>query len=904
MFMSQELFNRWAPGLELEASIKGPANMIFFNKTLAHVIYVNAESNDGMKPTLHEEVLDISFPSDIRVSIRGKEHISAYCKSGDLTNIPKSAIECIKKFKILTQNFDDHNVRMRLSSEENTSLPDMDDVSKKTFRLKKRISITTIDKLCRYDFTIVKQINDETSISKLNSNTKEHREIELEYIGTDKKVDHGKFVEHLITMLKAYYSDPELTTLSTKIDVIHSYVKCVANAELFDKFVQKNWQTNTFTLVENMTRIYKNMPQTPRVQIKPYQFVIGAKPKTLEKVNLMKTKLPNIFAGYKATIKADGERTLVYVDPSGGVYLINSNMDVKFAGLQKSRKVHVDLHKNTLYDGELVNHLGNNFIYIFDCYIHDNINISSSDLSDRMKMCKDFQTNHFTFKVKEYFDVDKVKIHLDKNSDFDMDGIIYTPEGKAETSGTWINAFKWKPHEQNTIDFLVKFERDENNEITHVIRDGLPCTTLKLFVASSTPSEKGGKNTYGAMRFRTSDKQDHTMIIPKNGKCANNDVIVDGHVVEASFDVNTKTWVPYRVRYDKTWNAMINKTVTMNNITSALNIWNTIKNPVTIPNLINGINETDGGNKYFLPAIDRSLAGIKNMNKFHNMIKGNLYKSLSQKLNMKKPSLLDVACGKGGDILKWSAAGFTTVIGIDIIPDNITNPVDGANVRLSKTVIGKDTIYAFVPMDMTLKIGKTQINNIADNAMKKLARCLWELSNKSKCVIPRMYGLAKIPFNVVSCQFAIHYSFATKQTLDGFLKNVFNNLAPGGFFGGTCFDGSSVALKFAENNEKKIVRDDNGRVLWSIERHYSDDYDEERFGQEISVFIETINVEHREFLVPYKLLKSSLEEIGLIEIESRMFGSIRGKKTHDMNDAQIEFSNLNRMFIFQKPESD
>ena len=54
------------------------------------------------------------------------------------------------------------------------------------------------------------------------------------------------------------------------------------------------------------------------------------------------------------------------------------------------------------------------------------------------------------------------------------------------------------------------------------------------------------------------------------------------------------------------------------------------------------------------------MTDINNMRTFHNLIKRQLYTNYSQPSN-----LLDLACGKGGDIQKWLQCKFKYVLAID-----------------------------------------------------------------------------------------------------------------------------------------------------------------------------------------------------------------------------------------------
>ena len=49
-----------------------------------------------------------------------------------------------------------------------------------------------------------------------------------------------------------------------------------------------------------------------------------------------------------------------------------------------------------------------------------------------------------------------------------------------------------------------------------------------------------------------------------------------------------------------------------------------------------------------------------------------------------------------------------------------------------------------------------------------------------------------VVFDIVSCQFAMHYMFENETKLRTFLKNVSCKLEPGGFFIGTTIDADRV----------------------------------------------------------------------------------------------------------------
>ena len=78
--------------------------------------------------------------------------------------------------------------------------------------------------------------------------------------------------------------------------------------------------------------------------------------------------VPNIRKDFVVTDKADGERRLMFIDPKGRIYLIDTNMSITFTGAVTELKQCF----NSLFDGELILHNKNrqfiNLYAVFDAY--------------------------------------------------------------------------------------------------------------------------------------------------------------------------------------------------------------------------------------------------------------------------------------------------------------------------------------------------------------------------------------------------------------------------------------------------------------------------------------------------------------------------------------------------------
>lgn len=159
--------------------------------------------------------------------------------------------------------------------------------------------------------------------------------------------------------------------------------------------------------------------------------------------------------------------------------------------------------------------------------------------------------------------------------------------------------------------------------------------------------------------------------------------------------------------------------------------------------------------------LDRKSSPLAALRAFHNRVKFDLI----TRHTSRGGSLLDVACGRGGDLGKWRAAGLAYVLAFDASGDS----VDEARRRHSVS-------YRSVPVDFL---------------------CLTTFGTDEAAVV------SDEPFDAVSCMFAMHYFWGAR---DVFLENVARALKPGGVFFGIVPDGDKV-LRFS-NARSEVCRVD------------------------------------------------------------------------------------------------
>lgn len=156
-------------------------------------------------------------------------------------------------------------------------------------------------------------------------------------------------------------------------------------------------------------------------------------------------------------------------------------------------------------------------------------------------------------------------------------------------------------------------------------------------------------------------------------------------------------------------------------------------------------------------AIAPSIASLR---RFHNHVKRELLHCFTSP----GTSLLDLCCGRGGDIGKWHAAKLKSVLAVDFAH----NEIEEAKVRLA-----------------------WHKSNQMDS------KCAREFPRVDFSVVPDLsthiwLGVGYDCHDVVSCMFALQYFCGSEQALRNFLTNVVIHLKQGGLFIGTTIDGTKV----------------------------------------------------------------------------------------------------------------
>ena len=888
-----------------------------FTNTLNHFIYDKDDGGLGLKyDVISELVINDEYDKNKRLIIKGQDNIKKYWLNGVINGLEYSFM---RKENLEKTDINEYSLRFSLSEEEELDkenetieyLKNSNRESLKMYRFKNRYQVY-VDDLLRIDFTSVKQSNKSYNTFR-NSNTlksKVNYEIEVELLHTkNNKKSEDIFNEYMrvnYLILSLIQNNKKIMNISEKNEVIKNY---------------------------NLLVNVKNNNSKKHNRNKKGGFIV-ANPVTLHVENIEKNdNIQNIYNKYAVTVKADGERRLLYVNKNGSLYLIDINFNVYDLGLVMKDWVDSLIECEHIVDKKLV--------LMYDMLFSKGKDIRRTHL--KVKPSERSKNNYGRLGALEYFlnDYKKLKengvgiklenkkylfsaisdgsdifqkskeLWCDKdNLLYHVDGLIYIPitEHYPLHSGSWYSLFKWKPPELNTIDFLVRTVKDsnQNDTINPFMLEGKTIEgkiekslsqykTLQLFVGGKIKDVDRNnkfKFSYGAKLFDPAAENENddgeiynranvfitseNKMFTKDLLSGNEDEIKDNMIVEFGYDPNKENefrWIPYRVRYDKTQSYRNGMKVYGNNENIANDIFRSLLVPITEEMIITGQ----------IPDSIRKKAEMiktKNVNNAHH---NNYYKNINNKYDPNNRN---------------SYQNFHNVW----VKENLYRKVSPAlnsgngkpNGRLLDLGSGKGgDITKWKRSKYSYVIGiEYDIKNIeyAKNLFAKIPhpkpKVYFVRGDVSKLIFPNYdAGLSEankinlenfLPtentFNVVSIQFALHYFFKDQITFLTLLQNVTDNLEVGGYFIGTCFDGKRVFNKL--KGRKKIEGKLDGQTLWSIEKVYKQrtlPNTKTSFGREIDVYVKSIGKTHREYLVNFDYFEKVLNEYGFEKVEVKSF---------------------------------
>lgn len=451
------------------------------------------------------------------------------------------------------------------------------------------------------------------------------------------------------------------------------------------------------------------------------------------------------------------------------------------------------------------------------------------------------------------------------NCPYILDGLIYHPLDQKYVTSVKESKFieyKWKPVDKNSIDFYILFERNkENNKIVTLYDNskeeddqirGKPYKIAKLYVG------KFQKNLEQPILFEPEiDSVKYlAYLFLENGEVRDleNNIIQDATVVEFYYNNDPNIpdkhrWVPIRTRYDKTESVQRYGKKYGNYVDIAYKVWRSIRNPFTMDD-INILAKNDMYNKHIeilRGKIDHSVILSekkeniyyqirttlgKPMRNFHNWIKSILiytYVNPMYELNRKQLTVLDIACGRGGDLMKFYYGQVQLYVGIDIDNNGLISPVDGAISRYNQL---KKTHPNFPKMVFIHADGGALLD------YSEQVRALGNMTNINRDLMNQYFSnddSKRFKFDRINCQFAFHYFLANQTVWDNYVANINNYLKPGGFMIMTTFDADRIVeLLDGKTQYTSYYTNSNGeqKVLFELVKKYDDNI---KIGDSINI---------------------------------------------------------------------
>lgn len=870
--------------------------------------------------------LDIGLSGSRRMSLVGREHVMRYCQTGRLpTNITYMTKS---KSQESTHEIKEYDLRVQLAGEK--PMTDASEIALfnselakgvKNYRYKQRYSFLLTPDI-QLDLTIVKDKKNENKDFKESGvlQQKEHYEIELEWIGKDKT--------------QALTDDQLITWLYRILCQTKNTFAVVSNQEINQ--ILEEYGHMCYKQIEDRQSYQRILHSASRKR----KIFIG-----LDVMPLTIDNFASITSNYSVTEKADGERCLLLIsahpETQGMLYLINNRMEVTHTGLQSSDKTLF----GSLYDGELVETTSKTHIYlIFDCFCFQSNDIRTlplwdgSEAPDVNQLMMDTPKSsryhalvysaghletHFlsvssgndlrigykrylfatTDDTEEIFRLNQ-EVYQPGSYNYKLDGLILTPYKapypqltlQRDMSTAWTKMLKWKPITQLSIDFLVeitsKYPINEGNRNYIIAR-------LQVF---DPASGKSGEKVDFIPPKQSHDFNMVKLVVETDGlpySTVDHSVIYNHSVVEFVYDKDREVgfqWVPLRFRPDKT------QYQTPNNITTATSNWETIEHPITVDMITTG--EIPQNLKQYFGQKGKVLKQYSTkMREYHNRIKEFLLNKLTNAVRQQDPkkpiSLLDPACGQGGDLDKWWYNKINYVLALD----QDKPALDEANERHTKpSSKNKSLNVNFVWANTKLPIYTGDAGLDQDHR-----RILTSIMTRR--------GLES--FDLVSCQFAFHYYLESLETLEGILSNVSQNLQIGGYFCFTTLNGSRVFQSLEKQSEINGKTDDGKHDIWRIKKAYDPSVVSlGNFGQKISVYNISIG-ESPEYLVNIDYVKAVAHQYGLVPLPEGELPQLKftqgfeellpiidpvvdGKQKINMSQSEQTYSFMYSYYVFKK----
>ncbi|KAL0273433.1 UNVERIFIED_CONTAM: hypothetical protein PYX00_006095 [Menopon gallinae] len=236
----------------------------------------------------------------------------------------------------------------------------------------------------------------------------------------------------------------------------------------------------------------------------------------------------------------------------------------------------------------------------------------------------------------------------------------------------------------------------------------------------------------------------------------------------------------------------------------------------------------------------REQSKIFYLRNFNNWIKGCLIDVYLHKTD-RVQNVLDLCCGKGGDLLKWIVARIRHLVCADIA---------------WKCIEQCESRYR----DFC-------------NRNQRIFTCEFITADCSRARLKEKYRDPEIQFDLVSCQFSFHYCFESLPQAERMLQNATECLKLGGYFIGTIPCANEIVKRIKKSGSKLLKS-----KMFSIEMYSEEPYP--LFGAKYDFHLDSV-VQCPEFLVHFPTFVRLAEKYGLVLDHRSSFAEFYEKYSRD-----------------------
>lgn len=603
--------------------------------------------------------------------------------------------------------------------------------------------------------------------------------------------------------------------------------------------------------------------------------------------------------GWFVTDKADGERCLVYA--------AGNKVNVIYSGFETATIADGTL--KSIIDCELIiTTSGKRRLGIFDVMYCNDQNLTTMTIEDRLGFAKivlaqilePLRSIGIEAFVKEYVQISQpmeeaiLKVYNNRR-DYKTDGLILASQtdNYYETKNR-----KWKPTEENTIDFMViecpktflgKQElREKPGKKLYVLMCGMNTIRRKQLGITLWPDYKadtGVENFGGYIPVLFQSVLWPYAYVYYHDTTSDGPMDLHGKICEFSINKNAADtlksafskgavnsdldiWKLNRVREDRS----VAAGEYGNDFDIAEQIFSNIIDPFNLDDL------WLGNSSYFEKQRDTIYRAP---NKFKRFV----IKQAFEKYLQPGMSVLDLAAGRGADLGPYNAAEIGRLVAIDIDPTALVELIHRST---DKHIVGMRKNGTSMKLNVL-------VSDVSGNP------------NVNKNAINERFAIENV--DIIVCNFAFHYFCTSASALNNalsFISAMCNNNHDT-YFIMTVLDGQKVfdLLKDTDSGASwKVV--ENSMEKYLIRKDYESNTFE-RFGQKISVKLPMTTKLYTEPLCNISAVSADAEKFGLELVSNEQFKDFLSKfsasEPHvasSLTNDDIMYCDLHSLVVFKK----